>query len=383
MQTRKRGRSSFLALWLAAGLAALAGCGSGVDQTPVLLGQVVSTSGGDKYAGEQAERGTLMAVKEQNEQAKDKARPLKVLITDAHGKLESFEGEAVRLVSVSKAVALFGGNTSEEVLRLDRAGVPLLTPYGRKTQGMSEQVFCTGLSPSYQGKVLARHAAEVLKLSSITILIDERREDAALLAEAFQREFPAHHQDKETKKARVTTLRFGADPNFSSLAEGVMKEEPQGIVFAGAARDLLALRGALEGRIPALFFGGPDGSSKTLADDPGGEGVVLVSAFAVDVDVARAKEFVSQFESAYSTKPDVHAALAFDAARLFDEAFKRCEGSANSERFREKLLEIKDFPGVTGPLAFAKDGRLRRPAFVLQIEQGKLKLKKQYEAEGE
>jgi branched-chain amino acid transport system substrate-binding protein len=358
----------------------LAGCRTANEPPPVLLGLVVSTSGAD--AGQQAKHGMLLAVKQQNELAKDKeAPPLKVIITNAEGRLDAFSGEAVRLVTVSKAVALFGGNTVEEVLRLDRAGVPVVTPLGRRTQAMTERVFCTGLSPAHQGKVLARHAAEMLHLAECAVMIDDQNEDAVLLAEAFVRDFPELALKASKKTVRPTTVRFNKDSKLAALAEAVEKEKPQGILFAGAARDLLTLKTAFKKSAPVLIFGGTEGSSKSLLDGSEGNGVFLATAFAPDVDLPRTKTFVGEYQAAYAEKPDVHAALSFDAARLFDEAYQRCEGSFSNERFREKMLEIKDFPGLTGPLAFAKDGSLRRPAFVVQIEQRQLKAKKQYDAE--
>src|SRR6185503_11324578 len=98
--------------------------------------------------------------------------------------------------------------------------------------------------------------------------------------------------------------------------------------------DLLTFKAAFKETVPTLLLGGAEGDSKTLLD--AGDGIYLVTAFTSDLDMGRTKTFVSQYEAAYTEKPDVHAALAFDAARLFDEAFKRCEGSATPERFREK-----------------------------------------------
>jgi branched-chain amino acid transport system substrate-binding protein len=361
---------------------ALAGCRSANEPPPVLVGLVVTTTGPDKHAGDQAERGMLLAVKLQHEEAREKsAQPLKVIITNAEGRLGAFAGEAVRLVSVSKAVALFGGNTVEEVLSLDSTTVPVITPLGRRTQKMSERVFCTGLSPEHRGKVLARYSADVLKVARCTVLMDEQNEDAVILADAFVRDFPEQALKSTKKTVRPTTLRFNKDSKLAALAETIEKAKPQGVLFAGTARDLLTFKAAFKKTTPILLFGGAEGSGKALLDGAEGEGVYLVTAFTSDLDVGRTKTFVSQYQAAYSEKPDVHAALAYDAARLFDEAFKRCEGTATPERLREKLLEIKDFAGLTGPLAFAKDGRLRRPAFVVQTEERQLKVKKPYDAE--
>src|SRR5262245_12550844 len=363
------------------GLAILnAGCGSDSPPPPVYLGHVATLSGPDKYAGEQAMRGIRLAVQEQNARAKaQNQRPLIVRHTDTQGKLEAFEGEAVRLATINKVVTLFGGTTPDEVTRMDRARVPILTPLGQRTPGMSDLVFCVGLSPVDQGKVLARLAAEK-KLERVTVLIDDRRSEAALVADSFVREAAELKPAESKVPLQVTTRRFGKDVKLKEQAKRVDEEKPQALVYAGTPRDLLTLRQALKTK-PALFFAGEDGSVRPLIDAGDADGIYLVSAFAPDVDVDRGNTFVADFRKAFSAEPDVHAALAYDSVRLFEEGLKRCEENASLERFKKEFLEIKDFPDLTGMLAVAASGRVRRPAFVIQIDNGQIKTQKKYAPE--
>ena len=76
---------------------------------------------------------------------------------------------------------------------------------------------------------------------------------------------------------------------------------------------------------------------------------------------------------------DVHAALAYEGVKLLAEALKRC--GPDLTQVKEKLAELKDLAGLAGPLAFGSDQRLRRPAFVVHLENGTLKMKKKYPAE--
>src|SRR5262249_30687318 len=146
-----RGDNGMRAAVLVGGVLAIfnAGCSGDSAPPPVYLGHVATLSGPDKYPGEQAMRGIRLAVQEQNARAQPQnQRPLIVRHTDTQGKLEAFEGEAVRLATINKVVALFGGTTPDEVTRMDRARVPILTPLGQRTPGMSDLVFCMGLSPA-------------------------------------------------------------------------------------------------------------------------------------------------------------------------------------------------------------------------------------------
>src|SRR5205823_3780520 len=304
-------------------------------------------------------------------------RPLIVRHTDAQAKLDAFEGEAIRLVSVNKVFALFGGTNAEEVVRLDRSRVPVLTSVGLKTAGMSDLVFCTGLSPAYQGTVLARFAAEKWTPARATVLIDERRGEAALVADGIVRELGDIKPPQGKEPIRVTSRRFGKEVKLKEQAKRVDEEKPQVLVYAGTPRDFLTLRQGLKAQ-PTLIFAGEEGSARALLDAGDADGIYLVTAFATDVDMERGKTFVADFRKAFSAEPDVHAALAYDMVRLFDEGLRRCEDTPTTERFKKELVQIKDFAGLTGPLAFAADGRLRRPAFVIQIDRSQIKTQKRF-----
>jgi ABC-type branched-subunit amino acid transport system substrate-binding protein len=175
--------------WLVLGFVLFgAGCGGSSPPLPIHVGHVATSSGHNKASGDREVRAIRLAVQEQNKAAaENKARPILVRHTDTKGDLDAFEAEAVRLVTLSRAVALLGGDSADEVARLDKAQAPIVT-FGPKTRGPSELVFFTGLSPTFQGQVLARFAAESLQATKLVILADDSQEDALALAEAFTRE---------------------------------------------------------------------------------------------------------------------------------------------------------------------------------------------------
>lgn len=361
----------------------LLGCGGNTSPPPLYVGHVATLTGPDQYAGKQAERGISLAVQEQDKEAdKDKLRPIHVRHTDTRGKLEAFEGEAVRLVAVNRVVALLGGATPAEVVRLDKAQVPLLAPIGLRTRDMSDLVYLTGLAPAFQGKVLARFAVLELKVPAAVVLVDERREDALALADSFASNFSQLHEAKKPKGevSRPQIRRFGKDRPLPDLAKALAGEKPRAILMAGTPPDLADLLRVLRPAPAPVLFGGEDGSARALLDSPDTAGVYLATAYVRDLDLPRAKEFAAAFANANSTEPDVNAALAYDSARLLFEAIRRCKNEGTSERLAKELGQLKDFPGLTGPLAFATDRLLHRPAFVGRLEKGKLATVKKYEA---
>jgi branched-chain amino acid transport system substrate-binding protein len=366
-------------------LLALVGC-AGRSEQPVLVGHVAAQSGPDKEAGEAAARGIRLAVMEANKDPdKGAGRQVKVSHTDTQGKLDAYEAEAVRLATVNRVAALLGGNTLEEVERLELARVPVVSPCGTRGRAMGEGVFCTGLMPAFQGKVLARFAVEELKAARVSVVVDERREEALQLADAFVRAFPelAAKKDPKAPAARPVPIRFGKDARFAELAKRLKGEEKaQLLLFAGGVEDLRALRAELgEPALPVLF-GGEDGSFKALlANRETGDAVYLTTAFVADADTPRAQEFVKKYRETFSEDADVYAALAYDNARLLFEALRRAGAALSGAKLVEELAGLKDFPGLTGSVSFGEDRRLRRPAFVVGLEKRQAKTLKRYAAE--
>src|SRR6266542_959074 len=313
-------RSQTLVLLSAA--LALTGC-AGTSPAPVFVGHVVSHL--DRDSGESAARGIRLAVMEANKDLdKGACRQVKVIHTDTLGKLEAFEGEAVRLVAVSRVAALLGGTTVDEVERLEMGSaplkeekrldlaVPVLSSCGVRPRTASDAVFCTGLSPASRGKILARFAADELKASGPAVLVDERREESLRLADVFARAFPlaTTKRDPKLTPARPTLLRFSKDSELVDLVPLLKGMKPGLLLFAGTTADLRRLRQALHDPALPVLFGGDESNLRSLLEDrETGEKVHVVTAFAVDADVPRAQEFAKQFKATFADEPDVHAAL--------------------------------------------------------------------------
>jgi branched-chain amino acid transport system substrate-binding protein len=355
------------------GLALLAsGCGGGSIPQPIYVGHVATLSGPDKPAGEQAARAIRLAVQEQTRSAtENKTRPIVVRHTDTKGKLDGFEAEAVRLVTINRVVALLGGSSAEEIARLDKAQVPLVTA-GPRTRGASELVFFVGLPSIFQGQVLARFAVENLQATRTVVMADERREDALALAEAFTRELrQAAAKQNPKHPANVVTWRFGKDLPVSDWTKRLGQEKPQALLWVGEARDLIRVKRELQFTGPVLF-GGDEGAGRQFLDSGEATGTYLVTAFVNDLDLPRTKEFIAGYRKAYNEDPDVHAALAYDSARLLFEAITQCPAGsgveAMSKEIAKQLVKLKDYASLTGPVAFAADRQLLRPAFIVQVD---------------
>jgi branched-chain amino acid transport system substrate-binding protein len=341
----------------------LAGCSSTPAALTLYLGYVANYTGADRAAAVNARRGIELALRQFNKNP-DKAMTVKVREVEVADEPEAFEAAATRLVSVNRVAALLGGKTVAEAERLDRGGAPLLTPVGRRSRAMTEYAFCTGLAPAFRGRVLARFAAEELKAQRVAVLADDRSEEASELADAFAREWQAVSGDKKRPRPRVEP--FGEKVKLTDLLACLEKENVEAVLIAGKG----------DGDWPAVkvsvLYGGDEG------DLPRAPGVVYATTAFVRDDGDAAKEFVKEYRGLHEEDPDVSAAVAYDDTRMLLEALKKSEPNFTAVVLRKALMDLDKFAGLSGPMSFDKEQRLRRPAFVVRWESGQVKMVKKY-----
>ncbi len=364
-----RPRSALLLL----ALATLAGCYQRGTTEPILIGHVATLSGSEKTVGEHAKRGILLAVEEANQEDNRIAgRRVAVLHADARpdGKAAQAEGVGVRLISINKVAALLGGTDAAQAEYLARAvqsgGVPLVTQSGLPGSSLNENVFSCSVAPARQGQVLAKYAARELKAGRVAVLSDNRSSASTALADAFV---------AELGRDNATWLEFKGPADFADVVGRARKANPRAILIAGAASNLGKLRAELAkaGLEVPVWFGGDEGSLPALqADREASNGVYLATPYLVENDTPANREFVKAYKERFQESPDVHAALAYDGARLLFEAMRRAKTPTTPPGILEELSKLEGFPGLTGPLSFGNDRHARRPVFVVRLQDGRV-----------
>lgn len=356
-------------------LVGMAGCSRSGSQVPINIGHVGTQSGPERRGDEQAARGLRLALTDPA-LGKVEDRPLQVRHTDTRDQLDAYEAQAVRLVSVSKAAALYGGHTADQVRRLDKARVPLLSPSGHKPSGVSDLAFFLGLSPAFEGQCLAAFAAERLGKEKATAILlrDERLESADLLVQSFVKTWDdAWANNAALKTPSPTILSYGKDAKWTELAEKIPGKGATCVLFVGGPEDFRALLTHAPTNISLLLYGGSDGS---LADAPPSRVVYRVTAFTSDASLDGAQDFIKKFTEAHKSAPDVHSALGYEAMTLLQPALKKAAASGNS--LSAELRGTKDFVGLTGTYSFT-DQVLRRPAFLVRQEGRGEKLERKFD----
>jgi branched-chain amino acid transport system substrate-binding protein len=364
------------------------GCYPSPTPPPVVIGHVSDKSRLDK-AGDQAELGIRLALHELSKgDALSEAfngRAVQVRHTDAHGDIDAFESQAVRLDTVNRCLALLGGTSSKEVAALDHVKIPILAFHGQPVSGASNEVFYLGMSPVRQGEVLAKLVAENAKTKDIVLLLDERRPESAALADSFQKTFAEARKDERPEAGAVSVLRFSKDAKWDELIGRTRTRELQAVIFAGTVQDFNAYHKLFRREYvlsePQLVYAGNDGDQRLF--DQASEtkaAVVFATAFYADPASDKITGFMKAFQEAYQTEADVNAALAYDSFRILITAMKNANTSSQltPDHVREELLKTKDFDALTGPITITADRQTQRPLHVVRWQNGAATLVKTF-----
>jgi branched-chain amino acid transport system substrate-binding protein len=367
--------------WLIAALL-LAGCSPSSNTDPIIVGHLAPLSGPDRLQGEHARQGIILAVEEANADAdKVNGRRVEVHHVDTQGAADAAGNEAVSLITVTRAVALLGGLSTDRAEVIARAaqqpyGVPLVTPSPLPAPLPAENAFSTCVSPAQQGKALARFAGEELKVKHVAVLIDTRGGIGPAVASAFAREF-------DTEERHTDQYRYDNEAGLKEVPGRAAKGKPGAVLIAASVADFVKLREELNkaGVSGPVLFGGEESAWPALFADPdAGRGTYALTTFATDGLTPRGQEFAKKYQERFKEPPDVYAASAYDGARLLFEAMRRAK-SSEPDRVRKALADLGNFDSLTGSLTLDKDDRgARRPVFVVQRQEGQAKVVKRYDA---
>ncbi len=167
------------------------------------------------------------------------------------------------------------------------------------------------------------------------------------------------------------SFESGTD-SFGDLAARVATAAPEVVVVWSLYREgsgcVKALRAA---GVAAPVYAGDGLVSPEFPRLAGAaaEGVFVTYPFDPDAS-DRARDFVRRFRARFGRDPDSFAAHGYDAVACLVAAARRA-GSWDRARVRDALAATRDFPGVTGDLAFDATGNDVRPVRLARVEAGR------------
>jgi ABC-type branched-subunit amino acid transport system substrate-binding protein len=100
------------------------------------------------------------------------------------------------------------------------------------------------------------------------------------------------------------------------------------------------------------------------------EGAFFTASFYGDSSVGYVRDFSDRYMETFGAPADDFSASAYDAAKLLLVQLAR--GANSRHDVRDRLLEVKGFPGVSGVLSMRSDGNARKRPFLLSVRRGQI-----------
>jgi branched-chain amino acid transport system substrate-binding protein len=372
------------------------GCG-GASKEELVVGEYGSLTGGDADFGQSTKRGVEMAMDDLLAQKHGMigGLPVRTVVEDDQGKPEEAATVVQKLVNQDRVIAVIGEVASGRSMAggpiCQAAGVPMISPSSTnpKVTQIGDYIFRMCFIDPFQGTVMAKFAAENLKIKRVAILKDVKNEYSIGLTEFFTKAFTGLGGTIITEQAYTS-----GDQDFRAQLTAMKAKKPEAIYLPGYYTEAgLIARQARELGIKAPILGGDGWESDQLISIGGEalEGCYYSNHFAADNPDSLLQGFLKTYRAKHDNQdPNAIVGLAYDAANVLFGAMETLyaqdpavfkglssakagtpERKAASARIRDLIAATANYKGVTGTITLDENRNATKPAVVLEIKGGK------------
>ena len=326
-----------------------------------------------------------------------------LLVKDVEASQASFLDDFSSMLANDRPIAVVGPLLSKNLPVMaelaERSRIPLLTPTATlpNVRRLGSYTFSTALTYQLQAKRIATYALVELGFRRFCILHPDTayvREMARLFAQEVRQrdgEIIAIESYKEgesdagaqLKRMKAEDLKkYGlAVPVDPTKVGGKLTKLDKKILYTpgfdaifipGRLSDVGLMAAQLnfhDMKVPFLGSNGWNAPDLVRAMDQSLEGSVFVDGFFADSPNPNVQDFVGHYKKRFQTIPTLFAMQGYDAAIFVIDALKK--GATSGEAVRDYLTAQQDLPALGGPAAFAHDGTLNRPLFLIQVKRGR------------
>jgi branched-chain amino acid transport system substrate-binding protein len=352
----------------------------------VKIGAVYALTGPVAVAGQDAKRGTELAVEEINKQGGIKSlggAKLEVVFGDSQSKPLNAVSEAERLVTEEKVSILVGANTSSETIPMTQVAekhqVPQLVTIPQSVaitgRGFKWVWSSTLLDPDYAvGLMAALDAVRKLDPKLMTVgVIRPDNEYGGEMEKILKQDFAARHDVKLVAVEQYNTRA----QDYSSAVLKLKSAAPDVVMQVGYFRDGVILAKTyqqLDFHPVLIGTGGASGDPK-LKDEIGAlvEGQIAVTPFSDDRPVVR--PVLEAFKAKFDQPLTLNSALAYQGILVLRAVLEKAgstDHDALAKAFREIKLTGSEVITASDFIQFDADGRnTGRNTVLTQFDDGK------------
>jgi branched-chain amino acid transport system substrate-binding protein len=356
----------------------LSACNGGNDTTApadeIVIGEYGSLTGSTATFGISTKNGIDMAVDDINAAGGLLGKKVRVIVEDDQGKPEEALVVVTKLITKDKVVAVLGevasGNSKAAAPVAQQYQIPMISPSSTNpnvTQ-VGDYIFRVCFIDPFQGFVMAKFAAETLKLTKVAVFRDIKGAYSVGLADVFVEEF--------TKMGGMIVADESyseGDTDFNAQLTSIKSKAPQAVFVPGYYTEvaLIARQAKKQGlNVPLLGGDGWDSPKLIEIGGPSLNGSFFSNHSSPDDPSPAIQKFNAAYKARFNAVPDALAGLGYDSAMVLFDAIKRA-GTTDGPKLRDAIAQTKGFTGVTGTITLNAARDAEKPAVVLEIKDGK------------
>lgn len=345
----------------------------GASGDTIKLGVLAPLTGEVSVYGVAAKNGIDLAINEINAAGGVLGKQIELMVEDEKGDVAEAVNGYNKLMSKGM-VALLGDVTTKPTIAVAELaaadGLPMVTATGT---GLSittygPNVFRTCFTDPFQGKIMAKFAAETLKAKNIAIIYNTSDDYSTGLVASFE-------EMAATKGLTIVAKEGygGDDKDFKAQLTKIAAAKPDALFVPDyySKVSLIATQAREVGYEGAMLgadgwdgvFGTLDAANKTAVNNS----YISNHYSAQDTD-PKVADFVTAFTGKYNETPNSFAALGYDTAYMMVQAIEAA-GSTDSQAIVDALKAI-EFSGVTGNITFDENNNPIKDATILKLMDG-------------
>ncbi|MEM3112750.1 MAG: ABC transporter substrate-binding protein [Candidatus Anstonellales archaeon] len=345
------------------------------EEKEIVIGHIAPLTGDAAVWGKWEVEGIDLAVEEINAKGGLAGRKLRVIHEDDKADPKTAVSALQKLITTDKVKVVIGATLSSTTLACapiaEQNKVVLLSPSAQspKITEAGDYIFRIFASSTVEGKHLS-NLAEKFNIKSAAILylnndygVGLRNVIKEKLIEKKISVLSEQGYDAETK-------------DFKTQISKIKTVLPDALYLLGYPTDMgTVLRQIREIGFKTRIFAPNsfEGEEIIKIAKEGAEGVIYVYPILSNVEAANAIK--KRFFEKYKKEMNVYNGMGYDAVNIISLAIEKSikdKGEVNGEAVKNSLYAIKDFPGITGPITFDKNGDVMdRPMEARVVKNGR------------
>lgn len=366
-----------LFVFIAAFLAMSMGACTKQETTPsgIKIGATIPLTGDLAAWGNREKNGILLALEEVNA-SRSSANRIEVIMEDTKSQPAAGVSAINKLIGINKVKFIIGDVSSGITLAMapiaESNRVLMLSP-GASNPALTsagDYIFRNWPSDVYDGAALAYAAQNDLKAKKVIVFYEDNTYSEGL-ADAFKQN-AAKINLQVIGSDRVTAK----DKSYRTLLEKYRRSDAD-IVFVAAhpatsAHLFMQMKeaGMKQIRLGCVAIEGPE----FVEAYPDATDIYFTTIPLDPEHNSVFKTFSTQYKEKYGESPDVAAAHAYDAMKMFATVIP--DASISEDQAKAGLYQMKNFAGATGTMSFDANGDVVKPLALMRYENGKAKFEK-------